>query len=435
MKKYILYILLLIISSAKAQKAHLTLEQLETKVENGYIHVSFTISKTRNTVKSCHCLRIYPAIVNKTKQKKLPSVVIKGRQWRKRSLQKRLLAKVAEKEKHTFFGKEEDILHYKARIPYKEWMAVCQLRIQTEEEGCSKTYPRQEQTYSITCSFKTEITPYGLDIPPIIAPERELMRRYTFVSPTGEKRPDKPRIVIRFKVNESSIDPELNDNREVLNVIDSAITGLKQIDRCTIDNISIEGYASPEGNSLYNQQLAQKRAKALRDYIANKHHIESNNFTIYQRGANYKELRRLIASSSLKYKNEILRIIDRNPVEKREQALQSLHGGRAYIVLLDQYYPQLRNACYIRIFYKAAPDPVLTEINRGIERLNRGDYTDAFDLLQQYKEDPRSFFPLGICHLFRGEKEEALKFLMKAEAAGIPEAGKYIRQIEEQNPS
>ena len=47
MKKYILYILLLIISSAKAQKAHLTLEQLETKVENGYIHVSFTISKTR----------------------------------------------------------------------------------------------------------------------------------------------------------------------------------------------------------------------------------------------------------------------------------------------------------------------------------------------------------------------------------------------------
>ena len=58
----------------------------------------------------------------------------------------------------------------------------------------------------------------------------------------------------------------MNNHSELVN-IHSMFDKIQNDKNLTVQSISIEGFASPEGRWAFNEQLSKKRAEALKDYL------------------------------------------------------------------------------------------------------------------------------------------------------------------------
>ena len=71
---------------------------------------------------------------------------------------------------------------------------------------------------------------------------------------------------ILFPVNQYTLLPYFERNSEELAKIDRSINAVRGIQGAKITNITIEAYASPEGDLNHNIELSEKRSAALKDY-------------------------------------------------------------------------------------------------------------------------------------------------------------------------
>ena len=68
-------------------------------------------------------------------------------------------------------------------------------------------------------------------------------------------------------------------------------------------------------------------------------------------------MRELVAASDMKDKRAVLNIIDNTPLWDssrqigRQGELMRLNGGTTYRYMYNHFFPQLRNATYIKIYY------------------------------------------------------------------------------------
>lgn len=67
---------------------------------------------------------------------------------------------------------------------------------------------------------------------------------------------------------------------EALNTLSSVVDILTKYPTLAVN---ISGYASPEGNTAYNNRLSQRRAQAVKDYLVGKN-IEANRLNVIQQG-------------------------------------------------------------------------------------------------------------------------------------------------------
>lgn len=117
-------------------------------------------------------------------------------------------------------------------------------------------------------------------------------------------------------------------------------------------HIEITGYASPDGRAAFNSQLSRKRAVALKEYLCKRlPELPDSLFVLHNAGEDWEGVRRWVVSDpGMIYREEVLRIIDRIPVNGgREKRLMDLKWGRPYIYLSRHCFPTLRNACCIGI--------------------------------------------------------------------------------------
>ena len=86
------------------------------------------------------------------------------------------------------------------------------------------------------------------------------------------------------------------------------------------------------------------------NYISN--FVDSSYIETVNLGENWDDLRDLIEQSGMPYRQEVLDIIDNYTVaEDRKEKLKNLHVGIPYRYINEQFFPQLRCAHYIQIFY------------------------------------------------------------------------------------
>ena len=121
--------------------------------------------------------------------------------------------------------------------------------------------------------------------------------------------------------------------------------------RTHLEKITIAGFASPEGNNQQNIKLAENRARALSQYLQQEMNIPETVFEIQSGGVDWDGLLDLVNQSDMNYKEEIINIINNTPPEQRNERLKQLRGGRPYRSIYDELYPQLRDACYINVWY------------------------------------------------------------------------------------
>ena len=70
-------------------------------------------------------------------------------------------------------------------------------------------------------------------------------------------------------------------------------------------------------------------------------------------GEGWDELRYLVEGSEMSGKEEILQIIDKVPILKgRELRLMKLDRGVPYRYMREHFFPKLRRAGYIKVYYR-----------------------------------------------------------------------------------
>lgn len=106
--------------------------------------------------------------------------------------------------------------------------------------------------------------------------------------------------------------------------------------------IYVCGSASPDGLWADNEKLSQARTDAAAQYLMDVLDIPS--YKIHKESLNedWDRLYELVAASDMPYKYNVMTIIRSKEWGERKRALQQLDGGRAWRILLDDFFPKLR---------------------------------------------------------------------------------------------
>jgi len=348
-------------------------------------------------------------------------------------------------------------------VPFEKWMRYSELQL--------------VETCSACCNIKQEYTD-GVDsllytgssyiFPVSYSPVYEV----AYVAPEIEPvktRSDSYTARLSFQSGKSNLLASFGDNASVLASADKTISDLMKDPLFSINSISIQGYASPEGNMNTNQTLSDQRARAFVDYLQRTHNLRSANIRISSRGMgeDWAGLRKAVAEAS--YLNEqqaVLNAIDNNSnIARRKTAILAINGRRTYNELLADFYPSLRrneytldysvrsfnteeaaqvyktrpellslnelfmvastmkegSEAFVKVFEYAAgryPNSPAAQYNRAAAEIKSGHYHSALLSLEKIAGDPMAWNGLGVAYWHIGEYDKALEYFTKADKEG-----------------
>lgn len=156
---------------------------------------------------------------------------------------------------------------------------------------------------------------------------------------------------VYFRAGKSEIDLSFRRNGEVLADFVAGVEGAMRESGVLVESIVIESGASPEGRPEVNERLALNRARSVRDYLMTVLPLSSKQFKVWSRGIDWEELIRIVDSSDVKWKDDILSAIRESGVLSSSdytrqndclERLRTIDGGAAWRWLMDGPFNELR---------------------------------------------------------------------------------------------
>ena len=387
------------------------------------VEVSFDVQTTKADLKSRYRMTLTPYLLNGTDTAWLSPIIVYGPVKYKRERQERFLADGSRWELRNDEMLRGESMSYRAVIPYEKWMRVASLRLDRKVDGCGcNCYDGTQEVMG-----KTPI--YIPPVPVITRVEdipskyevKEASKRWTF-------REKEMRII--FPVSRTELHEDRYGNKAVLDEIMTAIEKLREQQKYHFSGVEISGFASPEGGLALNTRLGQKRAERLKEYIQGRMpDLSNDDFYLINGIENWEGLRHLVEASDMKYRDEVLRVLDMPLEQGRKSQLMRLYGGEPYRYMLKNFYPELRNACYISLIYDELTDKGANAINATVELVRSGKYREAWKMLKPWERDDRAFNAIGVCLMMLEREEEAVVWFEKALKAGHVEAEKNLNQV------
>lgn len=261
----------------------------------------------------------------------MPEVLVNGKQ-RQRYYERQLNMSggaIAE-EYYAVIAQEGPLdftLSYKVSLPYEEWMADATLNMQEDFCNCGG---HKRQVYVERLLDKLPAPAPA----PVIVVEKEPVVHQT-----------KCDVFLQFLVGKADIRPDFRNNRAELSRLQSFVRDAHNDSNIRIQDIVITGYASPEGNASLNEDLSNRRAEALKQYMEG---LSPGSSSVhYQTGAGGEDwagLAERLELSSIYMKDAAMKVIcgDIEDFDLREDALRALDGGRPYREIFREIYPDLR---------------------------------------------------------------------------------------------
>lgn len=161
------------------------------------------------------------------------------------------------------------------------------------------------------------------------------------------------KVQIRFRINQSAIDPAFKQNGTALSLADSLLS----LDTTT--GITIKASSSPDGPLAFNQFLSRTRAEEMVAYLKERHpDFPEDKIKIEVTDENWDELAAFVRSSGKPWKEEALSILNNKDNNNKKQLLKELWVGEAWDYMVKQYFPRLR--C-IRIDFQVRPPVSMTQ--------------------------------------------------------------------------
>ena len=251
-------------------------------------------------------------------------------------------------------------------------------------------------------------------------------------------------LYVHFPLDKTTLLHDFRDNGPILDRIVDITRQIMADSMSNVRLIQVIGLASIEGPIAHNEDLGNGRAKALADYIKQEVPEATDQlFELNGGGEAWAELRDQLNdyindnNEATERISELLKardIVDNEPdLNKREQQLRRLNGGRTYSFIKDELLPDQRNSGYLRIYFDRVPDAKAETINRAIGLMKQDNFAAAQPLLLSVKEDPRSWNALGVALYMNGEQTRAMEYFRKAANNGNRDAQMNIDGINRYN--
>lgn len=157
---------------------------------------------------------------------------------------------------------------------------------------------------------------------------------------------------IYYRAGYRYVEPGYRNNRAELDRFTETVR--QALRNGVLDRIVVRAGASPDGSQRANEQLAKYRADSLAAYLVNATGVPGDVIERQTAGILWGRLRDQVASSDMPYRDEVLRILDQEPlwtfderhrvVGSRKKSLMDLRGGRPYNYMREHFFPDLRNS-------------------------------------------------------------------------------------------
>ncbi len=389
------------------------------------LHVDLKLDLTGLTVKSNLAVDIVPVLTGENGETVvLPKLFVTGRD--RHILYRRLPKKRKEGQREVRRdNKKEQQTEYTACLPYEKWMGHSSLSVVLDLCGCG---------WDKTDSGKMDVADILIndlaDYVPVLAykvPAKEVKVRHKEGS-----------AFLDFPVNKTVIYPDYRNNPRELAKIQATIDSVRNDPYATITNVTVRGYASPEGSYRHNAYLAEHRTRALLQYVRGLYHFRNATFSDSFEPEDWQGLEKRVANSAMAYRDEILDVIRDTNIsdpDVRDRKLKELHGGEPYRYLLDAIYPALRHSDYVvtytirpfsteeaKSFLYTEPTKLsLEEMYRIAETYERGskEFNEVFDIaVRMYPNDEVANLNAANAALMRRDTETARKYLAKVSSCG-----------------
>ena len=220
--------------------------------------------------------------------------------------------------------------------PNVAWVKKARLVVDEQVQGCAGC-EQGEMRYNLLSRLVKE----------------EYRPKFTTVFVTPKPEPVKTRsdrFIARFnfRVNRSELLPELGNNRVEFARVDSVAKAILLNTDVKVKNVSIDGYASPEGTDAANLKLSQNRALSFADYLRRTYKLSRGVLNGVGHGSDWEGLRNsVIADANVPNKQAVLDILGATSNnEVRKTNLRKLDAGQPYAYLLANHYPPLRRTEY-----------------------------------------------------------------------------------------
>lgn len=220
--------------------------------------------------------------------------------------------------------------------PNVAWIKKARLVVDEQVQGCAGC-EQGEMRYNLLSRLVKE----------------EYRPKFTTVFVTPKPEPVKTRadrFIARFnfRVNRSELLPELGNNRVEFARVDSVAKAILLNTDVKVKNVSIDGYASPEGTDAANLKLSQNRALSFADYLRRTYKLSRGVLNGVGHGSDWEGLRNsVMADANVPNKQAVLDILGATSNnEVRKTNLRKLDAGQPYAYLLANHYPPLRRTEY-----------------------------------------------------------------------------------------
>ena len=174
-------------------------------------------------------------------------------------------------------------------------------------------------------------------------------------------------VKIYFRQGYSRLDSAMQKNRMALNWIADSLRTSYADSVFRLQKVLVVGSASPEGSIALNEQLSQKRAEALFDYLSRYRSLPDSLKVTKFLGRNWNGLIRLVeADAQVPYREETLKLLHEivwdiekgiTPNGDHLKLIQRLREGIPYRYMFKNLFPELR-VSQLQLWYEKVWNPI-----------------------------------------------------------------------------
>jgi outer membrane protein OmpA-like peptidoglycan-associated protein len=456
-------------------------EQIPVKIQRlrqteDSVQLVMDIDLTNVKINTGRSLVLTPVFVSpQGREVRMKNIMINGRQRHKAFMREVTLNGWERQVKKTHYDvipltkENRKLYRYTQTTGFENWMREAKMNIETNLCGCAG-YTEQTASEKVANRIVLE----G-------AKEYRTLPNVAYIRPEAEQikaRSESSDVFLDFPAARTEINPGFGNNPRELAKIERIVNEIRTDKNLTVTGVMISGYASPEGDVNFNNQLSRGRAEALRNYLSMHTGISGHLFQTGFGGEDWEGLARLVQNSYIEPKGAILSIINynSNPTERKNR-LKALNGGRVYQQLLHTLYPQLRRVVakidynaknfnaeearqvikthpkqlslnemflvantypegskeFMEVFeiaVKVFPDDPVANLNAAASALLTKDLSRAERYLQKAeKSAPEYYNNLGVLSMMQGNDARARNLFQRASEADIDAATKNLEEL------
>lgn len=467
MKKYICTILFLtcftVVAAQEAGIPYLAdkkikVEKIVVERTDNNLVLNMDLNMDALELRANHRLVFTPMVKDNVNQVEMPQIVLNGRKqdisYRRIGYKDYADDVISVRRKNN----TPQTFHYTAVVPYEAWMKNSNIEVAEDLCGCGDLL---DQNIVPIHKMRTPFMPY-------LKPKAEGIK----------ERHEEGRAFIDFPVDKITLYPNYRNNPRELDKIIQTINVVKNDKNTTITGITIHGFASPESPYSHNAYLAENRAKTLKDYVCQLLKLDDALFSVDFTPEDWDGLRRYVTDSELKYKTEILALIDDQTLDPdvKEHRIKQKYPEN-YRFMLDTWYPALRHSDYVvtysvrpftaeeakeilktkpqqlsleemflvaqtyepgspdfnevmEIAVRMFPSDETANLNAACSRMETGDMEGAKRYLEKAGNLPQALHARGVLAYLEGDVATARKLLEEAQKAGAPDVEKNLQLLD-----